>query len=68
MFPGIPFYSGEFSHSDITEGFLRNPHLGDRVKIIEFFTHIVSQAEVIESECDSQLLGVGRHAHCSFCP
>ena len=39
MFPEFAFYSGELSRPDITEGFLGVPYLGDRLKIIEFFTH-----------------------------
>ena len=39
MFPEFAFDSGELSHPDITEGFLGVPYLGDRLKIIEFFTH-----------------------------
>ena len=39
MFLEISFYPGEFSHADATEGFLRVPYLGGRLKIVEFFNH-----------------------------
>ena len=45
MVPGFAFYSGELSHPDITEGFLRFPYLGDRLKIIEFFTHALPRRQ-----------------------
>ena len=40
-----------------SQGSLRIPDLGGRMKIIEFFTHTVPQAELVESEHDPHFFG-----------